>query len=292
MRTGLILAMTASLAVAAPPEARKTMTAIVVKIQRADYDGDRKALASLAAEIAPYSAQDALASRARYWRGFALWRRAFNGFNETVDPKELEKDLSDAVSEFTLSAAKDPAFADAKVAAASCLFTLAFLAREDAPRSREYVVRGVGLMADVRKAAPDNPRFLWVEGGGQWYVPAERGGGHDKAFATYRRGIEEARKQKSAAQDPLEPAWGEPELWMNLSWSHLNGEGSERDLAAAESEARAALAIVPYWHYVRDILSKQIQAAKANPAGPPATTTTPATMPTPAPPRSGTDRGD
>lgn len=284
MRTGMILAMAASLAVAAPPEARKTMTAIVVKIQRADYEGDRPALASLAAEIAPYVAQDALASRARYWRGFALWRRAFNGFNETVDPKELEKDLSEAVSEFTLSAAKDPEFADAKVGAASCLFTLAFLVREDAQRSREYVVRGVGLMADVRKAAPDNPRFLWVQGGGEWYVPAERGGGHDKAFATYRRGIEQARKQKGATSDPLEPVWGEPELWMSLSWSHLNGEGPERDLTAAESEARAALAIVPNWHYVRDILTKQIQTARANPAAPPATTT-----PVPAPPKTGTD---
>ena len=32
-------------------------------------------LPSLAAELAPYTVNGPLASRARYWRGFALWRR-------------------------------------------------------------------------------------------------------------------------------------------------------------------------------------------------------------------------
>jgi len=31
----------------------------------------------------------------------------------------------------------------------------------------------------------------------------------------------------------------------------------------AERQARAALELVPYWHYVRDILLRQIQEAKA-----------------------------
>src|SRR5260370_37650936 len=34
------------------------------------------------------------------------------------------------------------------------------------------------------------------------------------------------------------------------------------DLAAAEQYARAALALVPYWHYVRDILIPMIETAK------------------------------
>ena len=53
---------------------------------------------------------------------------------------------------------------------------------------------------------------------------------------------------------------------MNLAWSYLNGE--RPDLAAAESSARAALALVPSWHYVRDILLPQIPAAKAKRAAP------------------------
>jgi hypothetical protein len=35
------------------------------------------------------------------------------------------------------------------------------------------------------------------------------------------------------------------------------------DLEAAERYARSALEIVPFWHYVRDILLPQILAAKA-----------------------------
>ena len=90
--------------------------------------------------------------------------------------------------------------------------------------------------------------------------PVERGGGQAKAFETYRRALEIARREKGTGPDPLEPSWGEPELLMSLAWSHLNG--ANRDLPAAESSAQAALAIVPNWHYVRDILLPQIRAAK------------------------------
>ena len=37
----------------------------------------------------------------------------------------------------------------------------------------------------------------------------------------------------------------------------------EQDLNAAERNVRGALEIVPYWHYVRDILLPQVLAAKA-----------------------------
>jgi hypothetical protein len=48
---------------------------------------------------------------------------------------------------------------------------------------------------------------------------------------------------------------------MSLAWSNLNR--TNPDLDAAEKEARAALDLVPYWHYVRDILMQQIRDAKA-----------------------------
>jgi hypothetical protein len=72
--------------------------------------------------------------------------------------------------------------------------------------------------------------------------------------------LEVIRKQKPTS-DPLEPSWGEPELLMNRAWSNLNR--TTPDLKAAEEDAQAALKIVPYWHYVRDILMPQIQAAQA-----------------------------
>jgi len=67
------------------------------------------------------------------------------------------------------------------------------------------------------------------------------------------------RKQKN--ERTLDPTWGEPELLMNLAWSYLNR--SEPDLEAAEQNAKAALNMVPDWHYVRDILLPQIRQAKA-----------------------------
>ena len=52
---------------------------------------------------------------------------------------------------------------------------------------------------------------------------------------------------------------------MNLAFSNL--DRAQPDLDAADRYARAALAQVPNWHYVRDILIPQIQAAKKNKAG-------------------------
>jgi len=47
---------------------------------------------------------------------------------------------------------------------------------------------------------------------------------------------------------------------MNLAYSSVHK--SEPDLNAADRYARSALKLVPYWHYVRDILMLQIQEAK------------------------------
>jgi hypothetical protein len=86
----------------------------------------------------------------------------------------------------------------------------------------------------------------------QWYAPPERGGGQDVALATYQRGLDLARRQKGRVVDPLDPTWGEAELLMNLAFGSVNR--ATPDLAAAERYAGSALALVPYWHYVRDIL--------------------------------------
>jgi tetratricopeptide (TPR) repeat protein len=264
----VVVAMgTLGMAASSPETTRRSMAAIVTRIQKADYEGDRKALVRLAAELAPYTMNGPLASRARYWRGFALWRRALNGFNEKdADPKEIERDLAGAVAEFNEAIAKDPEFADAKSAAAACLWSLSWLNREDSELRVKYLKEGIRLKDEAQKASPENPRVLWVVGGGEWYVTVERGGGQAKAIETYERGLVLARKQKGTVTDPLEPTWGEPELLMNVAWSQLNR--ATPDLDAAESNARAALAIVPGWHYVRDILMAQIREARAKPAVP------------------------
>jgi hypothetical protein len=102
---------------------------------------------------------------------------------------------------------------------------------------------------------------FWVRGPQLWWIPADQGGGPLAAIANYEKGLEAARKQKGSKTDPLEPSWGEPELLMSLAWSQLNQPTP--NVAAAEEHAAQALALVPYWRYVRDILIPRVQAAKA-----------------------------
>lgn len=262
---GIALALAGTALGGSDKAARNSVIKIVAQIQRADYQGDRRALERLYGKLAPFVENKALASRVRYWRGFAMWREALNGFNESVDPKELERELKLAVDEFDQAVAVDPGFADAKVGAGSCLFNLMFLNQKDQPRVRELLLRALPLLNEAKAADPENPRLLWVLGANAWYNPPERGGGRDKALALYQSGLEAARKPARASSDPIEPAWGEPELLMNLAWANLNR--TPPDLDAADQYARRALALVPYWHYVRDTLSPQIKTAQAKASG-------------------------
>jgi hypothetical protein len=259
----MVISLVSSVAaLVAPPERpRETALKLVAQIQKADYQGDRAALQNLYAYLEPFLADEKLASRVRYWRGFALWRRAINGFNESADPKDLEHDLTQAIGEFKESTAKDPAFVDARVGTISCLGNLAYLARGYADRVQELIAQSSPLVKELRASDPENPRFVWVLGPILWNIPPERGGGQDKAIESYLKGLETARKLKGTVSDPLDPSWGEPELLMSLAWSNLNR--ATPDLNAADQYAHSALALVPYWHYVRDILLPQIPTAKA-----------------------------
>jgi hypothetical protein len=258
--TAFVFAATASLA--APADSpREAVVKLVAQIQKADYEGDRASLQRFYADIEPFAADEKLSSRVRYWRGFALWRRAINGFNESADPKDLEHDLTLSLAEFKASTAADPAFVDSKIATISCLGNLMYLSMGHADRVQELLAQSSPLVKEVRASNPDNPRFVWVLGPILWNIPPERGGGQDKAIESYLKGLESARKLKGTVTDPLEPSWGEPELLMNLAWSNLNR--TKPDLASADQYAHSSLALVPYWHYVRDILLPQIQKAKA-----------------------------
>ena len=196
---------------------RDQVIKIVAQIQRTDYEGDRAALKRLYEELSPFVEDKELASRVRYWRGFALWRRVLNGFNESVDSKDQEADLKQAVEEFDNASAKDPAFVDARVGAESCLGFLIGLNLNDAPRVQELMARAAPLRKEIEAAAPENPRFLWVQGNILWYAPPERGGGQARSMEAYQKGLEAARQQKGRVTDPLEPSWGEPELLMSLA---------------------------------------------------------------------------
>jgi hypothetical protein len=258
--TPLIL-MSLFFAAATPAnDAPEQAARIVAQIQRADYEGDRAAMQRGYDALKPFLEDQKLVSRIRYWRGFAQWRRAINGFNDDVDPKELEQNLKAAVDEFKIAMERDPTFVDAKVGTISCLGFLAFMNRKDQVRAKELVGQILPLVKEADKMAPDNPRLIWVHGPILWNSPPERGGGQDKAIQNYQRGLEACSKIKPS-DDLLEPSWGKPELMMSLAYCYLNA--SSADVNAAERYALNALEIVPYWHYVRDILLPQIVAAKA-----------------------------
>ena len=151
--------------------AREQVVKIVTQIQRADYEGDRTALNHLYNELVPFVDEPELASRVRYWRGFAKWRRAINGFGETPTPKDLSDDLTDAESEFDAAIQRDPAFVDAKVGAVSCVFNRLFLEgvfknEKDPQRLREILTPASMLLKESKTTAPDNP-------------PASLGGGSE-----------------------------------------------------------------------------------------------------------------
>jgi hypothetical protein len=238
----------------------KQVARVVAQIQHADFAGDQVGMQKGYDDLKPFLEDMALASRIRYWRGFAQWRRAINGFNDSIDPKELEQNLKTALDEFKIATEKDPTFVDAKVGTISCLGYLAFMNRQDQARAKELVGQIVPLVKEATDIAPDNPRLIWVRGPILWNTPPERDGGHDKAIENYQRGLELCSKIKTS-NDPLEPSWGKPELMMSLAYSYLNT--TPGDVSAAERYARTALEVVPYWHYVRDILLPQILVAKA-----------------------------
>ena len=238
---------------------------VIRAIVRADYEGDLAALRRLHATIATSAPTEARQARLRYWKGFALWRRAINGANQAVPMGELAQDVRSAMTEFEDAQRRDPSFTDAKIALISCHQLLTFFQGSDASLVKQWVGKFVALSKEVSAAAPSNPRFLWVQGQSEWYTPPgapreQARARQQQAIATYQRGLANARRMTATAADVLEPTWGEPELLMNLAWAHLNG--IDRDVAAARRYAEGALALVPHWQYVRDLLLPQILEAQ------------------------------
>ncbi|MCC7180234.1 MAG: hypothetical protein IT177_17785 [Acidobacteria bacterium] len=238
---------------------------IVADIIRADYEADLPLLLLLYHELPEPAGTAPEASRVRYWRGFARWRRAINGLNDGAPVAQMLEDLQIASREFEAALSIAPGFVDARAGLLSSLGTQLFLLNGDTVRMQPIVERVRPMMSALRSKPQDNPRMLWVLGQAEWRTPSgwprKRVLAHqERVIASYLRALELARAQEIPSRDDLEPRWGEPELLMNLAWSNLNKVTA--DLSAAERNAREALRLVPNWHYVRDILLPQILAAK------------------------------
>jgi hypothetical protein len=242
---------------------RRSVETLVNRVRRADYEGNRPELRRLHDELKRFLTDQKLGKLVGYWRGYALWRRAQNGFNESVPRAELEADLLEAVDDFDGVIAKDNSFVEAKIANGSCLLTLVFLHFKDEPGRLPYLNRAQPLLKEAQSADPDNPRLAWVLGSSRWAWPTD-GSGQAAAMEIYQKALDAQKRIRIKKKDPLWPSWGEPELLMNLAWSNLHRKSP--DLVSAEKFARAALALVPYWHYVKNILIPQIAEAKGRAA--------------------------
>lgn len=256
---------------APPPETpHDKVVRLATEIRRAAYADDGERLKALVEEMAPFTeaaAESPLVSRARYWRGFAFWRSAWNGMlaaeGEAPPWSEIEESLRAAVAELQQSSDADPAFVEARIAQVACLEELA-PTLPASERPKEYR-RLWDLLLELQKQAPENPRLAWVYGTVKWDTPVKQGGGQDKAVQTFRDGLDWVRKQTIA--DATDPAWGEAELLLGLSLARLRGK--PQNLDAAGHYAAAVLNVEPSWRYVKDVLVPQIQAAKEKANAPP-----------------------
>jgi len=260
MKTLVLAVLLASFPGAAEPEAheRARLGQWAEEIRRADYRGDREELRRLSVTCAEPS-DPALARYHGYWRGFARWRRAINGFSETPLPEDLGADLESAVADFKSALARDPGWIEAKIGLVGSSGNLLWLARDDPERRNRILEEYRPMARELQEVGAANPRALWLIGGMQLSAPPPWGGDFVKAAATLRRGLEAARSEAlSEEPEALAPRWGAAELLMNLAYLHSHGAAPERALALAYAEG--ALAMVPDWHYVKDVLLPQVEA--------------------------------
>ncbi|MEP6994475.1 MAG: hypothetical protein ABI968_08145 [Acidobacteriota bacterium] len=258
-----LLAWTLAFALLGPatpaPKSQLRLAELVAQIRSADYRGDRAALARLEGELSRLDA-GSLTDYREYWRGFALWRRVLNGFNETPMPGDLSADLEKAIARFRASIETHPDWIEAKLAMVGCWGNLIYLAGDDADKRKAIFAESGPTFKWVMANVGDNPRALWIRGGMEFAAPPPIGGDLAKAAATLRYGVACAWRETLAnpGAPPWVPSWGGPENLMNLAY--LQSHGDKPDRSAALAYAEGAVTAAPEWHYVRDILLPQIEA--------------------------------
>jgi hypothetical protein len=261
----VLAAVAAASAVVAPRAASKSETRLgelADAVLSADYRGDRPELARLEAELGRLDAGP-LNDYRDYWRGFALWRRAMNGFNDTPTPTDLDADVVKALERFQAALARRPDWDDARSAMLGCWGNRIFLAGQDTEKRKQLFEESGEFYKWIMAYEGDNPRVLWIKGGLQMVVPPSAGGDWAKAAATLRRGVSAAWKEARATPPapPWAPTWGGPENLMNLAYLYSRDKTPDRTAALAYAEG--ALTSVPEWRYVRDVLLPRIEAMPA-----------------------------
>jgi hypothetical protein len=266
---GLLLCVAAA-SPAAPRDSCR-LDALAREVLAADYRGDRAELARLDVELGKVP-EGPLAEYRDYWRGFALWRRAMNGFNEKPMPQDLQADVEGAIARFRAALERHPDWIEARLALAGCWGNLIHVVGKDETKRKAILEEASPTFRWVMDYTGDNPRALWIRGGYELWAANNaqppKVGDFGKPDETFRKALEGARQEALANPDApgWVPTWGGPENLMNLA--HLYSRGPKPDRAAAIAYARGALVSVPQWHYVGDVLLPQIEAMPAASAAP------------------------
>ena len=127
---------------------------VVRAIQSADYRGARADLQRLVGELDQMK-DPKLAAHRQYWRGFALWRRALNGFNETPMPGDLEADLKAGIASFQAALALNPDWIEARIGLVGCASPLLFLAKDDTTRREAVLKEYIRVDKELTERAKD-----------------------------------------------------------------------------------------------------------------------------------------
>ena len=257
--TLVALSVAAQPAKPAVPNDAARLATLAAAIRAADYRGDRAELSRLASELEVIK-DPQLGAYRTYWQGFAKWRRALNGFNETPPPADVKDDLEAGVVHFRAALASRPDWIEAKIGIVGCSSSLLYVAGSDQAAREKILAEFLPLFREMAAQGNDNPRALWLVGGAQLGAPPPYGGDAAKAAATLQKGLEAARNEASAnASAPAyQPSWGGAENLMNLAYLYSHSALQNRSLAMAYAEG--ALVAAPDWHYVRDVLLVQIRA--------------------------------
>jgi hypothetical protein len=261
----LVLVSLATPLRAEPNKSEQRLTELVAAVRSADYRGDRAALARLDDELGRVDAGK-LNDYREYWRGFALWRRVLNGFNEKPAPDDLVADVEKALARFKAALALHPDWMEAQLAMVGLWGNQIYLVGKDEERKKAVLAEAGPTFKLVMGNAGDNPRALWIRGGMEGWAPPPVGGDLAKATATLQYGVECARREALAHPNPpgWVPTWGGPENLMNLAYMYSAAKPPDRAVALAYAEG--AMTAVPEWHFVSDILIPRIQALPSNPS--------------------------
>ena len=160
-----------------------------------------------------------------YWRGFALWRRVLNGFNETADAGRSRRGRSRRPWRASRRRSRCTRTGSRRSSRWSDSGETRSTSPETTPTSATRSWRRpVPRSSSSWRNAGDNPRALWIRGGMEGWAPPPVGGDLAKASATLRYGVDVRTARGDGASESARrgcPRGEVPENLMNLAYLHL-----------------------------------------------------------------------